>query len=342
MLRVLVYHRIAEPDDTPHLDPALVSATPETFHDQMSHLKRWYRPVTLSEVEDAFLRRSPLPPRAVHVTFDDAYRDFEEEAWPILRELGIPATVFVATAYADDPARAFWWDRFHQARQQGFRSNLFEVAVGDASVASPGSSRGGPDTGATRVLQRMAPEIEESTEPQMKRKQLHAVLKRLPHDVTEQLVDAACQDIGLTSPGRQNPAAVLSWDELRELQGQGVTFGAHTRNHVALPYVEPERARREIRQSLEDLDRELGDAPRALAYPYGAWNPSVARIAREEGCAMAFTTDDGMNERDHQDPFRLRRTNITPRTSSSIFAIRMLPWFASVDRWRHRHERNWN
>jgi hypothetical protein len=69
------------------------------------------------------------------------------------------------------------------------------------------------------------------------------------------------------------------------------------------------------------------------------YNSAVSRIAREEGCTLGFTCDDGLNDPSETDPFRLCRTNITPRTSPPVFALRMLPWFAEVDRWRHRNER---
>jgi hypothetical protein len=41
----------------------------------------------------------PLPDRCVAVTFDDVYENNYADAVPILGELEIPATVFVATAY---------------------------------------------------------------------------------------------------------------------------------------------------------------------------------------------------------------------------------------------------
>ena len=44
---------------------------------------------------------TPIPPRVFVVTFDDGYENTYHYAWPVLKEFGIPATVFVATAYLD-------------------------------------------------------------------------------------------------------------------------------------------------------------------------------------------------------------------------------------------------
>ena len=312
MLRVLTYHRIANSKDTPHLDPALVSATPDAFRKQMLHLKQHYRPVSLDEVVHAFRHGRPLPDRAVHVTVDDAYRDFGEVTWPILKELGIPVTVFVPTAYPGDPERAFWWDRLHRAESQACSAAWAELHPRREHVVDP--------TGVD-------PDLRTS-------------LRLLPHDETEQWVDSTCGAIGLDGPATGSRSPVLSWDELRELRSQGVAFGAHTRNHVALSRVDPARARREIRQSLDDLSRELGGAHWALAYPYGMYDQTVADIAADEGCVLGFTCDDGLNPPSATDPMRVHRTNITPRTTPTVFAIRMQPWFAAIDRWRHRHERD--
>ena len=319
MLRVLTYHRIADPEATPDLDPALVSATPEAFRKQMLHLRKWYQPVSLDEVLAAFLDGAPLPPRAVHVTVDDAYRDFAEEAWPILRSLDIPATVFVPTAYPGHRSLRMWWDRLYLASRRGPDPDAWRRAVlAGRSALTAWSLPEVPNHGEVRRL-----------------------LRRLPHDDAERFLDLAWQQLGLgqeDSPTARS--AVLSWDELRALQREGVTFGAHTVHHAALARVDEARIRTEIRNSLDDLDRELGPvARRALAYPYGSYDRRVSRIAREEGCALGFTCEDGLNDPHGTDPFVLRRTNITPRTSPPLFALRMLPWFAEVDRWRHRHER---
>jgi peptidoglycan/xylan/chitin deacetylase (PgdA/CDA1 family) len=317
VLRVLTYHRVAEPEGTPDLDPTLVSATPDVFRKQMLHVRRRYHPVTLAQVSDAFLEGRPLPPRAVHITVDDAYRDFAENAWPVLRELDIPVTVFVPTAYPADPSRALWWDRLHR------------VSVRESGEAWRRVARSAAESYDVSAPRRFAqlPDI-------------RAWLRALPHDGAARFVESTCRDAGLVEvEGSPQSRAVLSWDELRELSGQGVGFGAHTRHHTALASFDESIVRGEIRGSLEDLTRELGKGPWSIAYPYGIWDRTVTRIAAEEGCTLGFTCDDGLSRPGHTDPLQLRRTNITRRTSPSLFAVRMLPWLAEVDRWRHRRER---
>jgi len=97
VLRVVTYHRIADPASTPDLNPRLVSADPAVFEQQLEHLARHYAVVSLAEVMEAMQGR-PLPKRAVLLTFDDAYLDFATEAWPRLQARSMPAVLFVPTA----------------------------------------------------------------------------------------------------------------------------------------------------------------------------------------------------------------------------------------------------
>jgi peptidoglycan/xylan/chitin deacetylase (PgdA/CDA1 family) len=89
---VLCYHSIS--DAWEHA----LAVRPRSFELQLrSLLRRGYRPVGA----DGLLAG---PRRALHVTFDDAYRTVLD-AVPTLRRLGLPATVFVSTAFADGGGR---------------------------------------------------------------------------------------------------------------------------------------------------------------------------------------------------------------------------------------------
>lgn len=100
---ILMYHRI-----TPVI-PGVAEPTwnvpPERFRSQLvGLLKRGFEPWPLREVLDHARRGIPVPRSAFVVTFDDGYENVYTEAWPILRELSVPATIFLATAYLDSPS----------------------------------------------------------------------------------------------------------------------------------------------------------------------------------------------------------------------------------------------
>jgi len=105
---ILCYHNIiarteADPSDSLGLHMPLA-----TFSRQMRWLAGTYQIVTLAELVSRVYNRESLRGVAA-VTFDDGYAGVFENAWPVLRDLGIPATVFVV---AEAPGRdeRFWWD----------------------------------------------------------------------------------------------------------------------------------------------------------------------------------------------------------------------------------------
>ncbi|HEU5355549.1 MAG TPA: polysaccharide deacetylase family protein [Actinocrinis sp.] len=94
-LPVLLYHSV---DDDPPAWIAPFTVGPRTFAAQLDAIVRSGRmPVTAGEVVTALRGGEPLPPRAVAVTFDDGFLDFERNALPALTERALPATLFVTT-----------------------------------------------------------------------------------------------------------------------------------------------------------------------------------------------------------------------------------------------------
>jgi len=86
-------------EESSPLDPSTLSGTPEAFARQAEFLAENFCLVTVEQVIEALREREPLPPRAVLLTFDDAYRSFARHAWPVLRKLRIPSLLFVPTAF---------------------------------------------------------------------------------------------------------------------------------------------------------------------------------------------------------------------------------------------------
>lgn len=101
---ILLYHAV---DDS----GSILSVPPAAFRVQMRAVRACGRPVmTASELARRIAAGNP-PSDAVCITFDDGYRSVAREAWPVLREFGLPATVFLThDAMGREP---FWMrDRF--------------------------------------------------------------------------------------------------------------------------------------------------------------------------------------------------------------------------------------
>jgi glycosyltransferase involved in cell wall biosynthesis/peptidoglycan/xylan/chitin deacetylase (PgdA/CDA1 family) len=107
---ILNYHRIAS--DGPG-SLARYRTTPQAFRAQMRWLRRHgYHAVTSADLIGALASRQPLRGRPVMLTFDDGYRDFHDEAWPILQGHDFAAEVFITTDHVGNAAQ---WDADHGA-----------------------------------------------------------------------------------------------------------------------------------------------------------------------------------------------------------------------------------
>lgn len=93
-------------------------------------------------------------------------------------------------------------------------------------------------------------------------------------------------------PGDPTPAEsdlrTMSWDELRALVERGHEVGSHTVSHPRLTQISDQELGRELRESREQLESELGRRCRFLAYPFGDHDTRVRVAAREAGYEAAF------------------------------------------------------
>jgi peptidoglycan/xylan/chitin deacetylase (PgdA/CDA1 family) len=275
---VLVYHRVGERG----LDPWRLTVDSEIFADQMEALAREWSPLSLAElVEGLDMRR--LPERAVAVTFDDGYADTLEVAAPILLEHGIPTTLFVAADMIDSGGPP-WWDELASLLLEPARlppTLILSSCDGDRWPISPLTA----DQPWSAAL------LPWEAEPGTRLRAFYEVwlaLRALDAPTRETALDEIAEWAGAPRPSGR---VLLTWEQLREFAAlPDLGLGAHTLRHPHLPSCSPEDARAEIAGGADRLRGRVGVHTDQFAYPYGAWNRSVARLVAEI-FRTAYTTD---------------------------------------------------
>jgi peptidoglycan/xylan/chitin deacetylase (PgdA/CDA1 family) len=222
-----------------------------------------------------------VPRNAVAITFDDGYRDNYTNAFPILRELALPATVFLVSDALEEN-RLIWHDRvfdaLHRARAPAVVFDGDELPLTNASEK---------EEALARVL---------------------AVLRMSAPAERDESIDALVEELGVASPPGE-AWDKLTWDQVREMSAGGLRFGAHTLDHPILSRVSDDEARRQIRGSKQRIESELGAPITDFAYPNGRsvdFHEGTKRILEQEGFRSAVTTVAGANDA-ASDPFVLRR-----------------------------------
>jgi len=112
---ILTYHNLAD-----QAKGRLVLAA-ASFREQMRYLKtNGYRVVSLADFVEFTRLDRQLPQKAVVLTFDDGYRSFKEHAYPVLKELGFTATLFIYTDWVGAGRGALSWTDLRELAAAGF------------------------------------------------------------------------------------------------------------------------------------------------------------------------------------------------------------------------------
>lgn len=118
-------------------------------------------------------------------------------------------------------------------------------------------------------------------------------------------------------------ADTLTWNHIRELDRTDFIIGSHTLTHPWLPDLTDEEVTCELCASKSLIERELGHAITAVAYPYGAFDARVQTIARQCGYTRAYATTPGRRVPD-DDPLARKRVYV----NESMLKNPALTWLA--------------
>ena len=200
------------------------SATPHAQHTDAGELQRLIQQigqhcdfVTMRELS-AYLQQGQVSEKPLAViTVDDGYADFYTVALPILREHGVPATVYATAGFIDGRCW-LWWDalRFLIGKHTDgvLRLQIDSVSMTMKINDTESRQRAWNDI-ADRLVSR----------------------NDLRHSIIAQL-----EAITGTKLPEQPPAeyAAMNWSQLAELEAAGIEIGGHTMTHAFLPSLTPD------------------------------------------------------------------------------------------------------
>lgn len=313
-VHVLGYHRVVERiDGDGPVNPSLC-ITQESFRRQMEQLRERFVVLPLSYVVRALSGELELAHDAIAVTFDDGYRDVLLRAAPILRELEIPASVFVPTGFvsAGGVGRLLPHDRLYAGLWTARRDGLALASLGNGKGNDTGSSLVGArapgepgdanDDGGLMPLWTAAAPILAAEGPAAA---VEALIRAASAAQLARLI--AALEARLGPPALDQGAAVLQPEEVRALADLGWEIGAHTEGHVVLTHEPLPEVRRQLVSSKAALERWSGRPCRYFAYCNGYHSAALVAELQHAGYEGAVTTCDRPNDAGGGDPFRISR-----------------------------------
>ncbi|MEG3765500.1 polysaccharide deacetylase family protein [Alteromonas sp. 14N.309.X.WAT.G.H12] len=110
---ILLYHHVS--DST----PKSTSVSPATFETHMRYVAEHYSVLPLPEIVEAIKSETPLPDRAMAITFDDGYANILTHGHAIMRELNLPYTVFINPKEIGKQKNQLTWEQISRMHKEG-------------------------------------------------------------------------------------------------------------------------------------------------------------------------------------------------------------------------------
>lgn len=117
-----------------------------------------------------------------------------------------------------------------------------------------------------------------------------------------------------------------TWEQLREMNDSGLmTIGLHGHTHKDfVSVVKSNLVSPEIEESENLLEKEFDLSPKVAAYPWGIYNNEVIDVLKDRGYVAACSIHSGpVSVGD--DPYRLRRVEVSRHISMIMFILRLTP-----------------
>jgi len=225
-----------------------------------------------------------LPPRSVVLTIDDGTYDAYRLAFPMLKEFGYPATLYLTTYYSE------------------FQRPVFDVML--AYLLWKGSRK--------KTL--MLPDLygdpllldDQSRDIAVRRVKAYAIQRKLSSGEKDGLLALIAQrlDLDYEALCRKRMLHIMTREEARELAEAGFDVQLHTHRHRV--YRRPERLQDEIAENARRVTAIRGTAARHFCYPSGVYLPEFEETLSTCGIESAVTCWPGLAARG-TGPLRLPR-----------------------------------
>jgi peptidoglycan/xylan/chitin deacetylase (PgdA/CDA1 family) len=220
------------------------------------------------------IRTGKIPKRCAAVTFDDGWKDNFDYAFPVLKELKIPATIFLVSS----------WIGTHKAPWSMNFNYLVKKIEENGNIS-----------GLIDLLKNNGLKINRSKWSD-RRKIVYGLndqLKKWPLDRIHYFLDQITNRFEIEAKSFNLNRKFLTWEEVLKMKNNQIEFGSHSQNHAILTNESGGRAFEEIKKSKEEIEVKTGIKIVSFSYPNGNYNPDIISQVRELGYECACTTEQG-------------------------------------------------
>lgn len=232
--KIIMYHRVT-------IDGSNGSISVDQFRAQMKIVKQYFNPLTLSELVGAY-ELGEIPNNAVVITIDDGYFDFADYTWPILQEIGIPATIFITTGFVNRDLW-LWPDEIKYAIRCTKKREISLPVLGEVIIKN--SLVNAWNTLADYCL-------------------------TVQNQEKNNIIDWLYCELEVERPVKApSEFSAVSWDQLKGMVASGLEVGSHSHTHPILTKLNQVELHEELYLSKALIKKNLDIDPTSFCYPNG-------------------------------------------------------------------------
>lgn len=278
--RILMYHRVINPKDRSRFIQSGMYVKTSIFRKHIKYLAKNYSVVSLETLISKLENNEPINRKTVVITFDDGWLDTYNEAYPILKEHNIPATVFVPTKYIGTQD-TLWTEQTAKlldlvsSPRQKEQFNTYLNTIEDAKNLLI------PET--LRALESLKTRNNESV-----LENIITTLKSYTHSQREVVIKLFNQY--LNSLNIKNERSFLNWEEIKEMSQNGISFGHHSHSHNPLTDLSEREIENEIDLSNSIFAENNIKVSKVFCFPEGKYSEAVKPLLFKKGFSHALTT----------------------------------------------------
>jgi peptidoglycan/xylan/chitin deacetylase (PgdA/CDA1 family) len=279
--KVLMYHA-CEHTESEFIRGLSINTTPDRLDRHLRYLASRYRVVRLADL----IESAPEEP-TVAITFDDGFRSVHDNAWPLLRARGFPATCYLTTNVINNDT-LLWMNEL----------NWFLQRHPQPAVESARARLGLRRNCSVATIRR-------------------AVIERFESRLIEDLLIDLRSRAGVDGRALARTTRLfLEWDQVAAMSKAGMQFGNHTCSHPNLAKLTRDDCLNEIASAQKAL-AHLSGVQASLAFPFGSHSEETRQIALELGLYSMLDVD-GVNS--PLDRTRIGRIKLSDDSVPVLFA----------------------
>ena len=305
---ILTYHRVVSDHMVrdEHIQPGMY-VRGQSFDAHIAYLRSRFTIISLDELLDLWqTNRLKSDQSYCVITFDDGWKDNYQFAFPVLMKYRIPATIFLATDFIGT-ARWFWPDQMMLLLEKGRQhatGSAERKTVSTVLAETIGVTLSAGD-GIFRRIESGAPIDPDS---------IIELCKGIEVDRIHQMIDRLNRAIHMVLPMHR---VLLNWGEVREMAGNGVTFGSHSGSHRIMTQIPLSDVKTELIDSRKTmLEQGIKPVP-VFCYPNGNFDRDIQKLVRESGYFAAVGCEVGLEGDKPSDLFALKRVSLHEDSSAS-------------------------